>query len=51
MRPLYIRLMIMLSLAFFCAGLSGCGETFQGVKKDATRMGRGVRTIFIRDGN
>ncbi len=29
--------------------LSGCGETVHGVKKDAHRMGRGIRTIFIRD--
>lgn len=29
--------------------LAGCGETISGVGKDASRMGRGVKTIFIRD--
>ena len=29
--------------------LSGCGETLHGVGKDWGRMGRGVKTIFVRD--
>ena len=29
--------------------LAGCGETFHGIGKDAKRMGKGVKTIFIRD--
>ncbi len=29
--------------------LSGCGETLQGVGKDWGRVGKGVKTIFIRD--
>jgi len=29
--------------------LSGCGETFHGVGKDWGRVGKGVKTIFIRD--
>ena len=31
------------------AVLSGCGETFQGVSKDANRMGKGVNTFFFRE--
>jgi predicted small secreted protein len=29
--------------------LCGCGETLHGIGKDAQRMGKGVKTIFIRD--
>ncbi|MDD5495563.1 MAG: hypothetical protein PHP46_00505 [Candidatus Omnitrophica bacterium] len=28
--------------------LEGCGETIQGVGKDANRMGKGVNTFFFR---
>ena len=38
-------------LIVLCCELCGCGETVQGVKKDAQRMGKGVRTIFIRESN
>ncbi|MBN1872212.1 MAG: hypothetical protein JW800_06545 [Candidatus Omnitrophica bacterium] len=38
-------------LVVVCFELSGCGETVQGIRKDAQRMGKGVRTIFIRDSN
>ena len=34
-------------LALLCAGLSGCGETFRGVGKDVSRIGYGVKTIFV----
>ena len=27
--------------------LSGCGETIRGMGKDAMRVGKGVKTIFI----
>jgi len=27
--------------------ISGCGETFRGVKKDTTRVAKGVKTIFV----
>ena len=43
-----------LILAFFAAALmlqlSGCGETFQGIGKDTRRVGQGIKTIFVRDG-
>ena len=28
--------------------MAGCGETFSGVSKDASRIGKGVKTIFVR---
>lgn len=27
--------------------LTGCGETVRGVRDDASRIGRGVRQIFV----
>lgn len=27
--------------------VSGCGETIHGVGKDVSRVGRGVKTIFV----
>ena len=27
--------------------LSGCGETFGGIKKDTLRIGKGIKTIFV----
>jgi len=38
-----------LILIAFSVTLLGCGETMSGVGKDASRMGKGVKTIFIRD--
>ena len=29
--------------------LAGCGETINGLSKDAKRIGKGVRTVFVRD--
>lgn len=29
--------------------LSGCGETVRGMGRDLSRVGRGVKTIFISD--
>jgi len=37
-------------LAALVIQLTGCGETFQGIGKDVHRVGKGVKTIFIRDG-
>lgn len=28
--------------------MAGCGETISGVGKDAGRIGKGVKTIFVR---
>ena len=38
-----------LTLAFTSIVLSGCGETVSGIGKDINRVGRGVKTIFIRE--
>ena len=47
---LFCKKLIFLILLFILVlQLSGCGETFHGVSKDAQRMGKGVKTIFIRD--
>ena len=29
--------------------LAGCGETVRGVRGDASRIGRGVKQIFVSD--
>lgn len=36
-------------LVSFTLTIVGCGETIGGVTKDIKRMGKGVKTIFIRD--
>ncbi|MBN1353186.1 MAG: hypothetical protein JW994_00755 [Candidatus Omnitrophica bacterium] len=43
-----VRLLLVLLLLMFI--LSACGETINGVTKDAKRVGKGIRTIFIRNG-
>ena len=47
---LFKKLLVTAIFLIICCQLYGCGETVQGVKKDAQRMGKGVKTIFIRDG-
>ncbi len=37
----------LLLLAVLTAALSGCGETFRGAGKDVSRIGYGVKTIFV----
>jgi predicted small secreted protein len=44
------KVIVLVFLAIIILQLSGCGETVQGVSKDVRRVGKGVRTIFIRDG-
>lgn len=43
------RAMAFIIFISFCAALAGCGETISGVGKDAGRIGKGVKTIFIKD--
>lgn len=45
MKTKFIYLIVCLILVF-CAG---CGETIRGMNKDAHRVGRGFRTIFVAD--
>jgi len=33
----------------FLALLAGCGSTVRGVKKDVTRVGKGIKTIFVSE--
>jgi len=43
-------LVMVLLLAVLSACLIGCGETVSGIGKDMSRVGRGVKMIFIREG-
>ncbi len=29
--------------------LAGCGETLNGMGKDTRRIGKGIKTVFVRD--
>ncbi|MBL7156784.1 MAG: hypothetical protein ISS92_01340 [Candidatus Omnitrophica bacterium] len=40
---------LLLALIFTTLVITGCGETFSGVGKDTRRIGKGVKTIFVRD--
>jgi len=46
MRKYLVRL---LALVLMTLLLAGCGETISGMGKDASRIGKGVKTVFIRD--
>ncbi|MFH1594596.1 MAG: hypothetical protein ABID09_07875 [Candidatus Omnitrophota bacterium] len=46
MKRLSAILLIMILLSLVAAG---CGETFSGLGKDARRVGKGTKTIFIRE--
>lgn len=51
MRNNYVRKAIFLIvLALFCSNIIGCGETVSGAGKDIKRVGKGIKTIFVRDG-
>lgn len=38
-----------LVIGVFLILCSGCGETVQGMSKDAHRIGKGVKTVFVAD--
>lgn len=38
-------------LLLLIVSIVGCGETVSGIGKDATRIGQGVRKVFVRDGS
>ena len=40
---------LVLALIFVSLIIAGCGETFSGMGKDTRRMGKGIKTIFIKD--
>ena len=37
-----------LLLAFISVATIGCGSTVNGIGKDVKRVGRGIKTIFVR---
>lgn len=52
MKGIYMRLgIILLLLAFASINIIGCGETIHGAGKDVKRMGKGVKTFFVREAN
>ena len=42
-----LRRFLGIGLLFFL--LTGCGETVRGVRGDASRIGRGVKQIFVSE--
>jgi predicted small secreted protein len=45
------RLTAFIVAVSFCLISTGCGETISGAGKDISRMGRGVKTIFVKESN
>jgi len=43
------KLVLVALLTIVLLQLSGCGETIHGISKDTQRMGKGIKTIFIRE--
>jgi len=44
------KCLILVILVVFCSGIIGCGESFSGAGKDVRRVGKGIKTIFVKDG-
>lgn len=40
---------VVLLVAFITILLAGCGETLSGIGKDAKRITKGVKTVFVRE--
>ena len=38
---------LLLVLIFVAIAASGCGETVNGVRRDASRIVKGVKTVFV----
>ena len=43
------KVITVVSLLIIVVFLAGCGETLNGMGKDTRRIGKGVKTVFIRD--
>lgn len=43
----YSALILFLLLASMF--ITGCGETFTGIAKDSSRIGKGIKTVFVRE--
>ena len=40
---------LFLALSFISLFTIGCGETVSGIGKDAKRIGKGIKTVFVKD--
>lgn len=40
---------LVLALIFVCILITACGETISGMGRDIQRIGKGTKTIFIKD--
>ena len=38
-----------MALIYISLIIAGCGETVSGIRKDAKRVGKGIKTIFVKD--
>jgi predicted small secreted protein len=43
------KIFLALVLISFCVASTGCGETISGIGKDVSRMGKGIKTVFIAE--
>jgi len=43
------KILLSVVLIAFTLSLVGCGETLNGAVRDVRRMGKGIKTIFVRD--
>jgi len=46
MKKIVILVLVLISVSLI---VTGCGETLNGISKDVQRVGKGVKTIFVRD--
>ncbi len=46
---MFKRLLLIGFLFLIMFQFSGCGETVSGIGKDAARIGKGVKTIFVKE--
>ena len=43
------KIIVALIFISFTLTIMGCGETISGATKDIKRMGKGIKTVFVRD--
>ena len=43
------RVISVISVLIIMVLIAGCGETFNGAVKDTKRIGKGIKTVFVRD--
>ncbi|MBU0570743.1 MAG: hypothetical protein KJ995_05215 [Candidatus Omnitrophica bacterium] len=47
MKRMFVGVVLLMLTAFL---VTGCGATIHGMVEDTKRIGGGVKTIFVRDG-